>query len=220
MKRIYLTFILFIAFVTLFAQSPRAFKYQAIARDDVGNILSNWEISLRISIVKGGEKGHVVYSETQQVTSNIYGLINLVIGEGLIQEGNFENIDWGNSSFYIKMEMDTGNGTDYKNMGATQLYAVPYALYAEQAGTLVGSEENKSTTAQTQQHTKLKSTQGNRPPGIPNSSFPADTSSYLNVNAGSVGIGTKIPELDGVKWEKSTSKEAMDAEKRDQQQIS
>lgn len=36
----------------------------------------------------------------------------------------------------------------------------------------------------------------------------------------SVGIGTKIPELDGVKWEKSTSKEAMDAEKPDQKQIS
>jgi len=34
----------------------------------------------------------------------------------------------------------------------------------------------------------------------------------------SVGIGTKIPELDGVKW--PDSKEAMDADKPDQKQIS
>ena len=64
------------------AQTPQAFKYQAIARDGTGNILSNRKIGMKISIIEGGHDGQEVYIETHQVTSNIYGMINLVIGKG------------------------------------------------------------------------------------------------------------------------------------------
>jgi len=41
------------AIAVTFAQSPQAFKYQAIARDNSGNVLANQPISIRVSILSG-----------------------------------------------------------------------------------------------------------------------------------------------------------------------
>ena len=189
MKKIYLLFILFLATVYLVAQTPQAFKYQAIARDNAGNILSYWEIGLKVIIVQGDQDGQEVYTETHQVTSNIYGLINLVIGNGTVQKGNFNNISWGRSSHSIKLEMDIDGGTNYKEIGSSQLFAVPYALYAEQAGSLKSSSGSGSGSS-----SSSSSSRSSRIKGTPNTKFPADTSSYLNLHAGSVGIGTDDPQ--------------------------
>ncbi|MCK4678875.1 MAG: hypothetical protein KAT48_12145 [Bacteroidales bacterium] len=180
---------------TSFAQAPQAFKYQAIARDEAGNILINNSIGLRISMVKGNKDGNAKYVETHKVKSNPFGMINLVIGKGEVVKGDFADINWGEESYFVKMEMDITGGTDYKEMGTSQLFAVPYALYAEQAGKIA---ENESGTATSQPQTvKSKSSannSGRNRNGTPNTKFPADTSSYLNVNAGYVGIGTTDPQ--------------------------
>jgi len=193
MKKINFTlFALFTASIII-AQSPQAFKYQAIARDEVGNVLSIWDIGLRVSIIQKGTDGQAVYVETHKVKSNVYGLINLVIGEGQTVSGNLASIKWGENKHYLKIETDLEGGTDYKEVGISQLYAVPYALYAEQAGNLSETENKKVTSTQNRPKIKPKSTRCTRDV-IPNSKFPADTSSYLNVNVGNVGIGTTEPE--------------------------
>jgi len=132
----------------LLAQAPQAFKYQAIARDEAGNVLSFWDIGLRISIIQEGIGGQAIYVETHKTQTNIYGLINLIIGEGKVVRGDFSSIKWEENQHYIKMEMDIDGGENYKEVGISQLYAVPYALYAEQAGNLVGKEEKQSKTTQ------------------------------------------------------------------------
>ncbi len=40
-------------------------KYQAVARDNAGNVLNNQLISFRISILQGSSTGTTVYQETQ-----------------------------------------------------------------------------------------------------------------------------------------------------------
>ena len=193
MKTLFLLVTLTLVSITiLIAQVPQAFKYQAMARDEAGDILSNWNISLRVSIVQGGQDGQLIYSETHQVTSNIYGMINLVIGEGSVKRGEFESIKWGTSSHSIKMEMDTRGGTDYKEIGASQLYAVPYALYAENAGNLIGSEPKEPASTQKSTQNKANSSGGNRS-GTPNTKFPASGDSYTNVDNGNLGVGTYEP---------------------------
>ena len=76
----------------LLAQAPQAFKYQAIARDDAGNILLMWDISLRVSLIREGADGQAVYVEAHSVKTNIYGLVNLIIGEGELVKGDFSSI--------------------------------------------------------------------------------------------------------------------------------
>jgi hypothetical protein len=124
--------IMFIAF-SVFAQVPQAFKYQAIARTLSGSILANQNISLRISLLKGGPNGNSVYCETHNVTSSGFGMMNIEIGNGIYVSGNFSNIDWSTGLYYVKIEMDETGSTGYNLMGTSQLLSVPYALYAGNA---------------------------------------------------------------------------------------
>ncbi|MBW8051486.1 MAG: hypothetical protein FVQ77_14330 [Cytophagales bacterium] len=135
MKKLTLTFAV-AAFLTLgalgtFAQSPQAFKYQAIARDNTGNVLPNQNIGLKISILQTTPAGTVVYSETHADTTNQFGLFSLEIGTGAIVSGTFSTIDWGADIYFVKIEMDPTGGTGYQFMGTSQLLSVPYALHAE-----------------------------------------------------------------------------------------
>jgi len=199
MKNIYISLITLLLSSFLAAQSPQAFKYQAIARDISGNTLSFWDIGLRISILEKGQEGPALYSETHKVRSNVYGLINLVIGEGQLERGSFKSIKWGENKHYLKIEMDTEGGNDYKEVGVSQLYAVPYALYAEQAGQLIEPEEKQEKRNDKQQTGKKASSVKKQPARttsgrdvLPNSRIPANSHSYLNVK-GNVGIGNRTP---------------------------
>ena len=135
MKKLIISFLLILFAVSVFAQVPEAFKYQAIARDLSGNVIANQNISLRINILQGSSTGSSVYCETHSVTSNGMGLMNLEIGNGTYVSGSFSGITWGTSTYYIKIEMDATGGTNYQPMGTSQLLSVPYALYAKTATT-------------------------------------------------------------------------------------
>jgi len=113
---------------------PHAIKYQTVARDGKGNVLSNQNVSFRISILQGSETGTIVYQESQASTTNQFGLSNLAIGTGSVLNGNFSDIDWGNGPYFVKMEFDQQGGTNYTLMGTSQLLSVPYSLYSENAG--------------------------------------------------------------------------------------
>jgi len=179
----------------LYTQVPRAFKYQAIARDESGNVVADQIIDLRISILKARSEGEASYIETHQVKSSMYGLINLVIGEGRMEKGDFEDINWGDSKHYIKMEMDIGGNGNYQNMGASQIYAVPYALYAETAGSIINKELIKTARVQniSNNNNSSSSNSGTRQ-GTPNTKFPGDGDSWMNENIGKVGVGMTDPE--------------------------
>jgi len=124
----------------IFAQSPQAFKYQAIARDNTGNVLPNQNIGLKISILQTTPAGTVVYSETHAATTNQFGLFSLEIGTGAIVSGTFSTIDWGADIYFVQIEMDETGGTAYQLMGASQLLSVPYALHAKTAETVTETD--------------------------------------------------------------------------------
>ncbi len=145
MKKLSLTIGIFlITACILFAQAPQSFKYQAIARDVEGNIISNKEISLRINLLRGSKSGKLVYSEIHDVQTTDFGLILLEIGNGDNKSGDFSSIDWGNDSYYVSIEIDKNGGSDFISMGTSQLLSVPYALYAETSGSSSGSKETMS----------------------------------------------------------------------------
>lgn len=116
------------------AQAPQAFPYQAVARDNAGNLLSNQAIALRFSILNTSSTGTVVYQEKQNVTTNSLGLFNVNIGQGTVLSGTFSTINWGSGSKFIKVELDPAGGNTFTVMGTTQLLSVPYAMYANVPG--------------------------------------------------------------------------------------
>lgn len=121
-------------FLPAVAQSPSGFNYQAIARDELGEVLANQQVSIAISISEGVPTGNVAYSESFSVETNDYGLFSLVIGTGVVLFGTFEEIPWGQDKFYISTLIDLSGGNDFQLLGTQQLMSVPYALYANESG--------------------------------------------------------------------------------------
>ncbi len=120
--------------LSLSAQVPQGFNYQAIARNNSGAVIANQNIGLEIKLRQTTATGTVVYSETHSVTSSTIGLLNLVVGAGTVTTGTFSSIDWPAGPYFIEIGMDVTGGTNYTVMGTQQLMSVPYALYATNSG--------------------------------------------------------------------------------------
>lgn len=133
MKKIILQTIVAVLFTTVAAaQAPGIFNYQAVARNSVGNALSNKTVSLRITIHDGSATGSNVYSETRTVTTNTFGLFNVQIGSpgATNVSGSVGGVNWSSGTKYLQVEMDQNGGSSFISMGASQLASVPYALNA------------------------------------------------------------------------------------------
>ncbi|MCD4683825.1 MAG: hypothetical protein K8R86_11130, partial [Bacteroidales bacterium] len=113
------------------AQPPQAIKYQAVVRDNIGEIIQNQSIGTRISIHDATTGGTIIYQETFTETTNNFGLVNLEIGTGTPVIGNFHYIDWGNNSKFLEVEIDPNGSTNYTSLGTSQLASVPYAFFAK-----------------------------------------------------------------------------------------
>ena len=138
MKNIIFTFFIILLFVTVKAQSPNGFKYQAVIYNSDGDIVSNEDISIRISLLEGDASGSTVYQEVHDVTTNVAGLISVTVGNGTTTD-DFSAINWSADDYFIKIEVDVEGGTSYMNMGTTQLLSVPYAMHAQTADSLTGN---------------------------------------------------------------------------------
>jgi hypothetical protein len=114
-------------------QTPYAFKYQTIIRDPEGNPILNQSLGFRISIIEEEISGDAIFIETHDVQTSLQGLVNIEIGKGSIIEGSFNSIEWGNSVFFLQIEIDLENNGTFELMGTSQLLSVPYALFAENA---------------------------------------------------------------------------------------
>lgn len=119
----------------IYAQAPQRFNYQAVVRDNSGNVLANQTVSLRITLRQGSPSGTIVYQETHSGTTTGIGLVNLQIGAGTVVTGTFSSIDWSAGPYFTELELDPAGGSSYSNMGTQQLLSVPYALFAENSGT-------------------------------------------------------------------------------------
>lgn len=118
-----------------FSQAPpQALNYSAIAKGSNGQMLANKVIGLRFTILAGGISGTVVYQETQTDTTDPFGIFNTAIGIGTVVQGAFASISWGTNTHFLKVELDENGGSNYFDVGTSQLLSVPYALYAGTAG--------------------------------------------------------------------------------------
>ena len=127
----------FLAFYTglqvLTAQAPNLFKYQAVARDVNGSVITG-AIDVRLSLLSDGADGNVVYTESHAVQPNSQGVFDLTIGKGSIISGDLQSVQWADHEFWIMVELKTPGSSDFMEMGKSQLMSVPYALYAADAG--------------------------------------------------------------------------------------
>ncbi len=138
MKNTIITLLTFLVALTTFAQAPNLINYQAVVRNASGDLVTETAVGLRMSILQTTVTGTAVYTETHSVTTNTNGAFTIMMGSGTTSD-NFSGIDWSSGPYFIKTEVDITGGTNYSTIGTNQLISVPYALYAETAGSVDGS---------------------------------------------------------------------------------
>lgn len=138
MKKL-IIFLVIIVTANSFCQTPQLMSYQAVIRNDSGILITNTTIGIKISILQGSTSGNTVFSETQNPTTNVNGLISLQIGNGTLISGSISGINWANGEYYVKTETDPLGGANYTIIGTSQLLSVPYAFYASNTNNTIVS---------------------------------------------------------------------------------
>jgi hypothetical protein len=150
MKIIKLILILILAsasYISYSQTSKKTLNYQAVILDPkaidipgasiTGQPLNNGKVCLRFSLLNA--QGGLDYEETQQVTTDEYGLVNVAIGAGAqAQSGNsisiyrsFDSVNWNSSVKSLKVSVSYDGCSSFKQVSSQALNYTPYALYAE-----------------------------------------------------------------------------------------
>ena len=142
-KTLSLLLLLTAAFTTTYfnAQAPNGINYQAVIRTNTGTLASNQPVVIRARILQTTANGMPVYSERHNLTTDQFGLVNFVIGNGVFLAGNpFANLNWGNGPYFLELGVAFTNQVNpvvYMPYGTQQMMSVPYALYAKSSGNLL-----------------------------------------------------------------------------------
>jgi hypothetical protein len=146
-SKLFVYLILIFAFnSTVVAQSSvrKSLNYQAVILDPkpveipgrslVNQPLFKAEVCLKFALLNG-QSGATDYEETQQVTTDEYGLISVSIGNGMSTgQGTFKTFDsikWDAAIKSLKVSVSFDACTNYKAVSTQLLNYSPYALYAE-----------------------------------------------------------------------------------------
>ena len=116
------------------AQAPEKMSYQAVVRNEAGQLVTNTQIGMQISILQGTPEGPLVYSEVQTPTTNANGLVSIEIGGG----AGFDTINWSAGLYFIKTGIAVEAPlTTYTIESTSQILSVPYALHAKTADSII-----------------------------------------------------------------------------------
>lgn len=111
--------------MTIFAQTNDRISYQAVVRDANNNLVVNKTLTVNVTV----SDGITVYTETHTVTSNVNGLISLMLGDGTSASGNWNAIKWNQASVTTAISA----GGSLIGTVTMPLTAVPYSMYAKYA---------------------------------------------------------------------------------------
>ncbi len=216
MKTLLLLGFILYAFLGLAQTPPQGINYQAVAHDASGSPLAAQNIDVRIGILSTSSTGTLEWEEVHSVTTNDYGLFDLVIGTGTSTGSGgqtaFANISWATAPHFLKVEVDPGSG--YETMGTMQFMSVPYALHAstvtnDAVDDADADASNELITGGTLNGTDLEITDAGGTTTIDLSSLSGGGSSpwtvngndISNNNTGNIGIGTNTPTLGKIQIE-------------------
>ena len=130
-----------LASLTGISQAPAGFPFQSIIKDNNGVLAKSTDAYVKCRIIRSMPTGTVSYEEVHQVRTNDDGIFSIIIGQGTRISGEMSlyAIDWGKDLFYLNLKTVIPSSTsikwfdpslNYTDIGTTQLWSVPYALYA------------------------------------------------------------------------------------------
>ncbi|MDD3891954.1 MAG: hypothetical protein PHE03_06585, partial [Bacteroidales bacterium] len=129
MKKLMILAALQLLFLLGLGQVQQGFKYQAEVRNAEGIPLVDQPLNLRITL-ESTTGGNTYYTEVHELTTNKFGLISIVIGEGSVTYGALFEVPWEEGDVTLHAEIKLDGAPNFSTLGQSVLYPVPYALYA------------------------------------------------------------------------------------------
>ena len=123
-----------------FGQDRNGISYQALILNPTGESLpgkdndytplANTDICLKFYIINSS--GNYEYSELQTVKTDVYGMVNLIIGTGQpVGAVTWDAVAWSSEAKSLKVDLDiTGVCASFTELSNQQLTSVPFALYS------------------------------------------------------------------------------------------
>ncbi|MBE0675075.1 MAG: tail fiber domain-containing protein [Bacteroidales bacterium] len=140
--------LLFLVSVSLTAQVPQGFTYQAVARNSSGNPIASTSFQVRIGITSDAAGNTYVWEEEQSVTTNEMGVFTLVVGNPAATRiqgvATFSAINWSATPLYIKTSINYPSS--WQVMGTTQLWSVPYSMLSSRSVDFAGTFDFQGDT--------------------------------------------------------------------------
>jgi hypothetical protein len=123
-----------------FAQSvPQGMKYQAVARDTKGQVITNRGLQLKVTLYSDTELRLTQYTEVHKIITNELGLFSLTIGQGFNAEGTFDKVPWSETDIWMEVAIQTDDDVEFITISDSRMLSVPYAFHAATASEIVGS---------------------------------------------------------------------------------
>ena len=184
--------IMLLSISALFAQVPDAINFQAIARDAGGEVMSNTDIMIRLTVLDGSATGTEVYQELRALTTNEYGSFAFQIGRDAeyVTIGEFSDIIWETGNIFLKIDYDPTNQFNWElTLGTIEFVTVPYA-FASNSVTYIDMTRVQNGDILIYNSATEKFEPGQMTVGV---SIWEQNSDDIYFNNGNVGIGTSIP---------------------------
>ena len=135
MKKVFFFIACVISLVVQAQNSGLGFNYQAVVRNTDGVLLSNSDVSLRVSLYPGQVAESPTWVETHSIHTDISGSFGITVGKGTRDAHsavpNYSDIDFSTGYYWMKIEMLEGN--NYREVSYSQLPSSPYAEIAHNA---------------------------------------------------------------------------------------
>ena len=151
MKKIFLFLLTSVISFSSFAQNlPQGIAYQAVAvkegpysvagENPQAIYWSNKDIKVLFTILDQYPNPMDTYQEFHSVTTDDYGVFNLIIGQGTVISGDFETIPWELGTAHLRVEIDFDNDDSYTITSFERFWSVPYAFVSKKVkGTNIDS---------------------------------------------------------------------------------
>jgi hypothetical protein len=150
MKKIISTLFSLVFAIVLFAQQapPQGINYQAVVYSSTGNqqvgvnsagqqLLNTHPVKVTFTITAGNQGPEVYKEEHDNINTDQYGLVNVIIGQGTqLSSEAFNQIDWSSGDMFLKVAIYVFPDPPVQSFTVTsyqKLWSVPYALYADEA---------------------------------------------------------------------------------------
>jgi len=125
---------------------PAGISYQGILRGPDGLELSNQAVTVEFAVREQTAEGTIVYEENHPlIETNQFGLFQTVIGSGIYTGvgayTNLSTIPWETGVYFMEVRATMPGQGNPQIIGISQLLAVPYALFSDQANTVLNETD-------------------------------------------------------------------------------